>query len=450
LVGPGVQPLRKADVTLAGWGRVAPAHSQATRPERFTEALAEFRAPAGTGGMCLYGAGRSYGDCALNDGGAALITSRLDRILAFDPASQIVQVEPGVDFRRLLAVFLPRGFLAPVTPGTGFATIGGAVANDVHGKNHEHDGSFCQHVTELDLVLPSGELRTITPDDGAIFRATCGGLGLTGLITRIAFRVRAVPGGSVTVRERRVDSLTEFLAVMERAQDAPYSVGWIDGTATGASLGRGILETAELSAGGAESGVPRARAVPVDFPGFALNPLSVRAFNALYFRRVPAEGRLRQVPVGQFLYPLDAIHGWNRIYGKRGFYQFQCVVPFTDGAAVLRELLQVIAASQQASFLAVLKRMGAGRSGFLSFPMPGYTLALDFPRKAGVEALYARLCEITLKAGGRVYLGKDALLSAEAFRQMYPEFGEFRAALKEVDPEGRMQSGMAKRLRLHE
>jgi decaprenylphospho-beta-D-ribofuranose 2-oxidase len=437
-------------VTLAGWGRVAQANSQATRPERVADALADFRAPAGKGGLCLYGAGRSYGDCALNDGGAALLTTRLDRILAFDPASQIVQVEPGVNFRRLLAVFLPRGLLAPVTPGTGFTTIGGAVANDVHGKNHEHDGSFGQHVTELDLVLPTGELRTITPADGAIFRATCGGLGLTGFITRIAFRMRAVPGGSVTVRERRVGSLAEFLAVMERAQDAPYSVGWIDGTATGASLGRGILETAELSAGGAEIAVAKARAVPVDFPGFALNPLSVRAFNALFFRRVPAEGRLRQIPVGTFLYPLDAIHGWNRIYGKRGFYQFQCVVPYAEGAAVLRELLQVIAASRQASFLAVLKRMGTGRAGFLSFPMPGYTLALDFPCKAGVEALYARLCGITLESGGRVYLGKDALLSAAAFRAMYPEFEEFRAVLKEVDPGRRMQSGMARRLRLSE
>ncbi len=440
----------RAAVTLAGWGRVAPAHSQATRPERMTEAQADFRAPAGERGMCLYGAGRSYGDCALNDGGAALMTRRLDRILAFDPASQIVQVEPGVDFRRLLAVFLPRGFLAPVTPGTGFATIGGAVANDVHGKNHEHDGSFCQHVTELDLVLPTGARRTITPADGAIFRATCGGLGLTGFITRIAFRMRAVPGGSVTVRERRVDSLTEFLAVMERAQDAPYSVGWIDGTATGASLGRGILETAELATGGAETAAARARAVPVDFPGFALNPLSVRAFNEVYFRRVPAEGRLRQIPVGTFLYPLDAIHGWNRIYGKRGFHQFQCVVPFAEGAAVLRALLVVIAASRQASFLAVLKRMGAGRAGFLSFPMPGYTLALDFPCKAGVEALYARLCGLVLEAGGRVYLGKDALLSAAAFRSMYPEFPEFRKVLDEVDPEARMQSGMARRLRLRE
>jgi decaprenylphospho-beta-D-ribofuranose 2-oxidase len=442
--------LRNADITLNGWGRIAPAKSHATRPERVEAALADFRAPVGAAGMCLYGAGRSYGDCALNDGGGALITTRLDRILAFDPDTGVVHVEPGVSFARLLQVFLPRGFLVPVTPGTGFATIGGAVANDVHGKNHEQDGSFCQHVTELDIILPGGEARTISRANGALFRATCGGLGLTGFVVRIAFMMKRVPGGAVTVREHRAENLDAFIAAMAAARGASYSVGWIDGTATGTALGRGILETAELTDAPGVPTTSRPKSVPVDFPGFALNPLSVRLFNGMYFRRVPAEGRVREVPLGKFLYPLDAIHGWNRIYGKRGFYQFQCVVPFADGAAVLRELLRVITASRQASFLAVLKRMGAGRAGFLSFPMPGFTLALDFPHKDGVEPLYARLCAITLEAGGRVYLGKDALLSAADFRRMYPEFEDFRAVLREIDPQAKMQSGMARRLRLRD
>ena len=190
------------------------------------------------------------------------------------------------------------------------------------------------------------------------------------------------------------------------------------------------------------------RAIPVDFPGFALNPLSVAAINALYFRRVPAAGRTREVHLENFLYPLDAIHGWNRIYGKRGFYQFQCVVPYATGPAALRELLDVIGASRQASFLAVLKRMGPGRAGYLSFPMQGYTLALDFPNKPGIEALYARLCELTLQAGGRVYLGKDSLLNAAQFRQMYPEYAEFHAVLESIDPAHRMQSDIARRLGL--
>ena len=442
--------MRRATRTLNGWGRVSPATSQVSRPERFDEAVADFSAPGGEGGLCLHGAGRSYGDCAVNAGGDALITTRLDRILHFDPETGIVQVEPGVNFARLLQIFLPRGFMVPVTPGTGFATIGGAVANDVHGKNHETDGSFCQHVTALDLLLPDGTPRTISRNDGALFQATCAGLGLTGFITRIAFRLKRVPGAAVSVREQRFAGLDAFLAGMQAAKAAPYSVGWIDGTASGAGLGRGILETADFIAEPMAAPSSRAKSVPVDFPALALNPLSVRAFNALYFRRVPEEGRVRQLHAAKFLYPLDAIHGWNRIYGKRGFYQFQCVVPFADGHAVLRELLQVIAASRQASFLAVLKRMGPGRSGFLSFPMPGYTLALDFPRSAAVESLYARLCAITLQAGGRIYLGKDALLSAEDFRRMYPEFPDFRAVLRDIDPNARLQSGMARRLGLHD
>ncbi len=437
-------------MTLSGWGRATSAQCAAVRPERASEANAALTAADGARGVCLFGGGRSYGDCALNDGGNALITTRLDRVLAFDAGSGIIQVEPGVTFARLLRVFLPRGFLAPVTPGTGFATIGGAVANDVHGKNHERDGSFGQHVTEIDLLLPDGSQRTVTPDDTELFRAIVAGLGLTGFMTRIAFRMKRVAGSSVSVREQRVANLDAFLDAMAESAGAPYSVGWIDGTARGGALGRGILEVAELQAGELAMPAARNKAVPVDFPGFALNPLSVAAFNAIYARRVPREGRTRTVHLAQFLYPLDAIHGWNRIYGKRGFYQFQCVVPYETGPAALRSLLEVIGTSRQASFLAVLKRMGPGRAGYLSFPMAGYTLALDFPNKPGIEALYAQLCKITLEAGGRVYLGKDALLTPHMFRLMYPEFASYQRVLADIDPARRMRSDMARRLGLQD
>jgi decaprenylphospho-beta-D-ribofuranose 2-oxidase len=442
--------MNKAGVTLAGWGRVQRAACRATRPERFAEAQAAFREPHGARGLCLYAGGRSYGDCALNDGGAALITTRLDRVLRFDEATGLIEVEPGVTFQRLLAAFLPRGFLAPVTPGTGFATIGGAVANDVHGKNHERDGSFGQHVTEIDLLCPDGTARTVTPADTTLFRATLGGLGLTGFITRIAFRMKRVPGAWVQVREQRIGDLDRFLDAMAERADAPYCVGWIDATSRGAALGRGILEVAAPLASDFAAPPSRRRAVPVDFPGFALNPLTVAAFNAVYWRRVPAEGRTRPVHLGRFLYPLDAIQGWNRIYGRRGFYQFQCVVPYETGPAALRDLLETIATSRQASFLAVLKRLGAGRAGYLSFPMPGYTLALDFPRKPGIEEFYARLCAVTLRAGGRVYLAKDALLTGPMLRAMYPEFASFQQVLAEIDPQRRLQSDMARRLALQD
>jgi decaprenylphospho-beta-D-ribofuranose 2-oxidase len=440
--------MRKAELTLAGWGRALRAPTHAVRPERFAEALGAFNAPTGERGLCLHAGARSYGDSALNTGGDTLITTRLDRVLTFDAETGLIEVEPGVTFQRLLAAFLPRGFMVPVTPGTAFATIGGAVANDVHGKNHETAGSFAQHVTAIDLLLPDGTARTITPADTELFRATVAGQGLTGFMTRIAFRLQRVPGGTVRVTEQRIANLEAFLAAMQQAAGATYSVGWIDGTATGAALGRGILETAEPEPGPFIQPANRARAIPLDFPGFALNPISVSLFNEAYVRRVPANGRNSSVPLGKFLYPLDAIHGWNRIYGKRGFHQFQCVVPYETGETTLRRLLELITQSRQASFLAVLKRMGPGRAGYLSFPMQGYTLALDFPNKPGIEALYARLCELTLQAGGRVYLGKDSLLNAAQFRQMYPEYPDFHAVLESIDPAHRMQSDIARRLGL--
>jgi decaprenylphospho-beta-D-ribofuranose 2-oxidase len=439
---------------LEGWGRVRRSASVTLTPDDVLAVGGCFANPRAHG-LIVHGAGRAYGDCALNDQGSALMTAGLTGILAFDPDTGIVQVEPGVTFRQLMAEFLPRGFLVPVTPGTGFATIGGAVANDVHGKNHETAGSFAQHVTELDLLTPAGGVRTIGPDrEPTLFRATCGGLGLTGVITRVAFRMARVAGPAVRVREQRVGNLEAFLAALDAAAGATYAVGWIDGTARGAALGRGILETAEPVAGHPPAPGGGLR-VPVDFPAWVLSPLSIRAFNELYFRRVPAGGRTRIAHVGKFFYPLDALRGWNRIYGKRGFHQFQNVVPFSGGAAALRELLEVIGQSRRASFLAVLKRLGGGilpegEAGHLSFPQPGYTLALDFPAGPGIEDLYARLVAITLRHGGRVYLAKDALLDAAAFRQMYPLWGEFRGVLEGVDPKRRLQSDMSRRLRLRE
>lgn len=440
--------MRHKTTVMSGWGRARSASVEAVRPERMSELLKLFSDEGGNS-VCVYGAGRSYGDCALNEGGLACLTERLDRILAFDQETGRIDVEPGVTFAKLVDVFLPRGWLAPVTPGTSFATIGGAVANDVHGKNHEKDGTFGQYVTEIDLLLPDGVLHTITPlSHPEWFRATVGGIGLTGVMTRISFSMKRVTSDAVTVTERPAKNLENFLADFASASSASYSVGWIDGLAKGASLGRGILETAEPSPVNAPASLPRARAVPLDFPGFVLNPLSIAAFNEIYFRRVPTAGRQSVRPYRNFFYPLDAIHNWNRIYGKRGFHQFQCVVPFADGERALRLLLEAISGSRMGSFLAVLKRMGPGRVGHLSFPMAGYTLALDFPNKAGLEDLYRKLVAITLDHGGRIYLAKDGLLDAGSLGAMYPELGDFRRVLDEVDPAHVMQSDMARRLNI--
>jgi len=436
---------------LTGWGRVRKSASVTWRPDGVSDVLDAFDARRKrANGMIAHGAGRSYGDCALNEQGSVLLSAGLNRVLGFDQATGIVDVEPGVTFRALIDAFLPLGFLVPVSPGTGFATIGGAVANDVHGKNHERAGSFCAHIVSLDLLTPDGRRRCIGPEqEKDLFWATCGGLGLTGLILRVAFRLKKVAGPAVAVMRSRVADLEAFLGAMQLGAGASYSVGWIDGTARGRHLGRGIWETAEPVDDACARGKRRLR-VPFDFPDLALNRLSIRVFNAVYFRSAPVYPRSQIAAYDTFFYPLDALLDWNRIYGARGFHQFQNVVPLAAGEAALRELLEVIAASGRASFLAVLKRLGPGigPTGPLSFPMEGYTLALDFPAGAGIEDLYARLVAITLRHGGRVYLAKDALLGAAAFREMYPRWRDFARCLQEIDPLCWLQSDMSRRLRL--
>lgn len=444
-----MSPVRWKSIELAGWGRVRRARSLAARAER-TGDIAAALSEDWPGGLSIYGSGRSYGDSALNANGHSCLTARLNRILGFDEASGIVEVEPGVTFRQLMDVFLPKGWLVPVTPGTSFATIGGAVAHDVHGKNHERDGSFGQHVTEIDLMTSDGSLRTLGPRSRpAWFRATVGGCGLTGIMTRIAFRMSRVPSGHVRVTKQRLDNLDSFLEALEAARDASYSVGWIDALAQGSELGRGILESAEAAT--EERPVARSKqetSVPFELPLSLVNPMSVKAFNALYFHSASKEGSTAVRSYGSFLYPLDGIGGWNRIYGKRGFHQFQCVVPYQGGADALRRLLETISSCGAPSFLTVLKRLGPGRAGYLSFPMEGYTLAVDFPNSPTTESLYRALVHLTLDHGGRVYLAKDALLWPEAFMQMYPELDEFRQVIAELDPSARLQSDMARRLQV--
>jgi decaprenylphospho-beta-D-ribofuranose 2-oxidase len=435
---------RWAERELSGWGRVHTARCLAARPERQTELAATL---ASEGTLLAYGAGRSYGDVALNSGGRSVITTRLDRLLAFDRNSGLLVAESGVAFGTLFDTFLPLGFAPPVAPGTGFATLGGAVANDVHGKNHHLQGSFGDHVEWLDLRLPSGESRRLSRvENGPLWRATVGGLGLTGLIERVALRLKPVPSNALLVRKRRVSNLDAFLAAFEAHAQTDYAVGWIDALARGSQLGRGIVETAtptDLGLGAPGRGGVR---VPFDFPSFALGRTTVRAFNTVYRLRVPAEGSERRMHYASFLFPLDALHDWNRIYGRRGFHQFQCLVPFEGGAAALRRLLEGISGSGLGSFLAVLKAMGKRGSGYLSFPAPGYTLALDFPNAPGVKELLARLERITADAGGRVYLAKDSTLSPDLLPTMYPDLDRFRAVLDEIDPQCRMTSDMARRL----
>lgn len=435
---------------LTGWGRSSHASSTVIEPTTTQEVVDVLRACNGTK-MLARGGGRSYGDAALNAGGYVLRTTKLRSVRSFDPASGTIVVDPGVTFGDLLRDRACSGWITPVTPGTQFATIAGAIANDVHGKNHDADGSIGDHVLWLDLALPDGTVRRVDrSNDPELFAATIGGIGLTGIITGVGLRMLAVPSTTLRVRERRVASLDEYLDLLQEARTRfRYSVGWIDGVASGRSLGRGILETAEHIEDPTRSRLRRAAVrMPVDLPGGAINAWTVGLFNQLYFRRIPAAGRERQLDLETFFYPLDSILDWNRIYGRRGFVQFQCVIPDAEAHRALHELLSAITASARASFLAVIKTLGGGGAGFLSFPMRGITLALDFPLAHGTHELLDRLHSITIDHGGRIYLAKDSCVSARHLRQMYPRVEQFRAVLARVDPQRRMRSDMSDRLQL--
>ncbi|MBS0564903.1 MAG: FAD-binding oxidoreductase, partial [Proteobacteria bacterium] len=388
---------------------------------------------------------RSYGDAALNDGGRLIDMTRLDRMLGFDPETGILEVEAGARIGDIAAAFAPRGWLPAVMPGTGLATVGGCIAQDVHGKNHHHIGSFCQHVVALRLRQAKGTVAVSPDKTPDLFRATAGGLGQTGII--LSARIRLIPckGDVMVVTERRIEDWDQHLALLD-ASTATYTVGWIDATATGAALGRGILEEGETGAGLVPKRVSTRR-VPLDAPAFALSGPVVRAFNAAYYRRVPARGRTVVKPIADFFFPLDKIHDWNRLYGKRGFHQFQCVVPLA-AAPALRQMLESVAASGLASPLAVLKRMGPGRAGFLSFPMEGYTLAVDFPNRDEARALIARLQAMTAAAGGRIYFAKDSLARGTDAAAMYPELADWRAQVAKADPGRRLATDMVRRLNL--
>jgi decaprenylphospho-beta-D-ribofuranose 2-oxidase len=432
---------------FSGWGRLPRATMLAARPERVGD-LARDLATAGPKGIVVHAGGRSYGDAALNDGGRAILTRRLDRLLDFDPSTGLLAAEAGVTFDDLRRVFLPRGFLAPVTPGTAFATLGGATAHDVHGKNQDLAGNFGSHLAWIELMLPSGEVRRLTPGE-RLFRATVAGLGLTGVILAVGLRMMPVPSRFVVLREHRVADLDGFLAMLEvERQKSTYSVGWIDALARGRNLGRGIVEAADpapAEAGESYREGPRRR-LAVDLPAIALNPLAIAAFNEIYWRRVPATSRARRLAYDRFLYPLDAIVDWNRLYGRRGFHQFQALLPEANSPAAVRALLEVCAKARAGSFLAVLKTMGREGAGLLSFGGRGHTLALDFPARPGTRDLLLRLERLVLDHGGRVYLAKDSCLTAAGFAAMYPNLQEFREILVEVDPGGRMSSDLARRL----
>jgi FAD/FMN-containing dehydrogenase len=414
------------------WGRIAPVFARAA------QALWRDALPAIEGERLAYGLGRSYGDSCLLGGGTMIETRGLDRLISFDPHTGLLVAEAGLSLDALLRFCVPRGWFLPVTPGTRYVTLGGAIANDIHGKNHHRAGTFGRHVKRLTLYRSDGRVLELSPEENpSLFAATIGGLGLIGLISVVVLQLVPIQTAFIDAELIPFTSLPEFMALSAESETGyEHTVSWIDCAAGKQHAGRGIFIRGNHSPGESKERVPHQApklSVPVDFPEFCLNRHTVGAFNTLYYHRIGGSRKCVRQHYSPFFHPLDAVNGWSRIYGKRGFYQYQCVVPFDGGLEAMTDMLRRIADSGQASFLAVLKTFGDLPSpGLLSFPRPGITLALDFANRGELTlALFRELDAIVRAAHGAWYPAKDARMSPEDFRASYPALDRF---LPHVDP----------------
>ncbi len=402
------------------------------------------------------GLGRSYGDSSLNNN--ILSTLNLNRMLSFDEKKGILSCESGVHLKDILEVFVPRGWFLPVTPGTKFVTVGGALASDVHGKNHHKEGSFSDHLVSMEILTSEGKSLTCSKSDNSdLFKTTCGGMGLTGIILNAAFKLKRIETAYIRQTTLKTKNLEETMDFFEKYGNVTYSVAWIDCLAKKDNLGRSILMLGEHAAfGDMKSGTGNALVlpkkkhmnIPASFPNFVLNPLTAKCFNVLYYHKHSNTKSESMVDYDSFFYPLDSIYNWNRIYGSRGFTQYQCVLPFNMSKKGLREILTKISDSGIGSFLAVLKLFGKGNDNLLSFPMEGYTLALDFPISSGLFTFLEEMDKIVLDYGGRLYLSKDVRMRKEMFINSYSNAGEFISAKRLLDTGNKFQSLQSERLGL--
>ncbi len=465
LTGPTVRPAppHPVQARVRGWGGGAGARVSLLRPQDadgVRRAVEDWRARAGAGlragaggdgggdvrpGAIARGMGRSYGDAAQLNGGLVLDTTPL-KGFSLDRAHETVNAEAGVTLGELLNALVPDGWMVPVVPGTQHVTVGGAIASDIHGKNHGAAGTFGSHVESLELLTAEGEVLNLFPEN-ELFAATLGGMGLTGVITRATVRLRAVSGPWLAVDSDRVRGLDDALAAL-LATGGPHRVAWLD--LLGSPSGRGIVTRAEhVDSSRPGRATVRARAtVPRRWPSGVLRPGTVRAFNELRFRRAPVRQRGQLESIGSHLFPLDGLDAWPRLYGAAGFVQYQLVVPFAQDR-VLHTVIERLRRTRVPCYLAVLKDFGEANDAPLSFPIPGWTLALDFPRAApGLDALLDGFDELVAEAGGRVYLSKDARMRVDALEAMYPRLDEWRRVRERADPERLWRSDLARRTEL--
>ena len=444
-------------VPVTGWGRTAPTAARLIRPRSYEEAVAAVR-DCGARGSIPRGLGRAYGDAAQNAGGAVIDMTGLDRVHAIDAAGGTVLCDAGVSLHRLMEVLLPLGWFVPVTPGTRHVTVGGAIGADIHGKNHHVSGSFSRHVLSFELLTADGEIRTVgrgTP----LFDATTGGMGLTGMILTATVQLQPVETSLMSVDTERARDLDDLMARLTATDHAyRYSVAWIDLMARGAATGRAVLtrgDHAPLEALGTRARrdplafrTPRFPAPPAYVPDGLLNRTTVGLFNEFWYRKAPRARTGRLQSLSAFFHPLDGIPHWNRIYGRGGCVQYQFVVGHGQEEA-LHRIVRRVRENRCPSFLAVLKRFGDADPGWLSFPVPGWTLALDIPASLpGLGTFLDELDEEVAAAGGRVYLAKDSRMRPDLLAAMYPRLGDFRALRARLDPRGVFTSDLSRRLTL--
>lgn len=408
---------------LSGWGRYPTIESHPllfSNIEQLT-AIVKNRET-----MIAYGNGRSYGDSALSQRHAPM--QQLNTILSFDSQSGLLRCEAGVLLSDIINTFLPQGWFPKVTPGTKLITIGGAIASDVHGKNHHIEGCFSECVKEFDLLLPDGSIITCSPHENSDwFYASCGGMGLTGIILHISLYLKKVNSQWINQTTIKTNNLEDTFKAFEAHATCPYSVAWIDCLAKEKSLGRSLLMLGDFSNDGDLNYSPKAKInLPFNLPGWALNQFSVKLFNSLYYRQVRTPISKQKVGVDEFFYPLDAMQNWNRIYGSNGFTQFQFILPKANSLKGLKEILEEISNAGMGSFLAVLKLYGPSNKNWLSFPMEGYSLALDFKVQPKLLPFIDKLCQLVAQYDGRIYLAKDALIKKDIFELGYPNIDQFR------------------------
>ena len=395
-----------------------------------------------------FGNGRSYGDSALSKN--IINVKPYNYFLNFDETKGILHIQAGVLLAEILNIFVPKGWFIKVTPGTKLITVGGAIASDVHGKNHHVEGCFSECVEEFSLMLPNSEIVTCSKTENIeLFRATCGGMGLTGVILDAKIILKKINSKYINQITIKTKNLKETFEAFEKYNNKPYSVAWIDCLAKGDNIGKCLLMVGDFDDDGdLDYGIKKKLNIPFNFPSFALNTKSVKAFNWLYYGKVRKLISKQKVDIDTFFYPLDAIDNWNRIYGKNGFTQYQFILPLETSYIGLEEILKSISSSGKGSFLAVLKLYGKANENYLSFPMEGYSLALDFKIEKGLFELLDKLDKIVVKHKGRIYLTKDVRISKETFEKGYPLINKFRSLREKYKMTKKFNSLQSKRVKI--